>query len=258
MAKKRNLTPIEKIEKLIFLVRGQKIMLSTHLAELYGVESRVLVQAVKRNIERFPEDFMFQLSDGEFENLKSQFVISSWGGMRRAKPYAFTEQGVAMLSSVLRSKRAVLVNIEIMRSFVKLREMLATHKDLDRKLTKLERKYDDQFKVVFEVIRQLMAPPDKKVKKIGFTVKEKQKAYGKSVKKKKPSTDGSFTPKAKKIWEAIPGIIQFKILNNVWCVHCRKESSIGNLSGKIESGMLVLRGTCTKCGDDVARVIENE
>ena len=258
MAKKRNLTPIEKIEKLIFLVRGQKIMLSTHLAELYGVESRVLVQAVKRNIERFPEDFMFQLSDGEFENLKSQFVISSWGGMRRAKPYAFTEQGVAMLSSVLRSKRAVLVNIEIMRSFVKLREMLATHKDLDRKLTKLERKYDDQFKVVFEVIRQLMAPPDKKVKKIGFTVKEKQKAYGKSVKKKRPSTDGSFTPKAKKIWEAIPGIIQFKILNNVWCVHCRKESSIGNLNGKIESGMLVLRGTCTKCNGEVARVIENE
>jgi hypothetical protein len=258
MAKKRNLTPIEKIEKLIFLVRGQKIMLSTHLAELYGVESRVLVQAVKRNIERFPEDFMFQLSDGEFENLKSQFVISSWGGMRRAKPYAFTEQGVAMLSSVLRSKRAVQVNIEIMRSFVKLRGMLATHKDLDRKLTELERKYDDQFKVVFEVIRQLMAPPDKKVKKIGFTVKEKQKAYNKKVKKKKPSADGSFTPKAKKIWEAIPGDIQFKILNNVWCVHCRKESSIGNLSGKIESGMLVLSGTCTKCGGDVARVIENE
>ena len=106
MAKKRDLTPIEKIEKLIFLVRGQKIMLSTHLAELYSVESRILVQAVKRNIERFPEDFMFQLSDGEFENLKSQFVISSWGGMRRAraKPYAFTEQGVAMLSSVLKSK----------------------------------------------------------------------------------------------------------------------------------------------------------
>ena len=258
MAKKRNLTPIEKIEKLIFLVRGQKIMLSTHLAELYGVESRVLVQAVKRNIERFPEDFMFQLSDGEFENLKSQFVISSWGGMRRAKPYAFTEQGVAMLSSVLRSKRAVQVNIEIMRSFVKLREMLATHKDLDRRLTELERKYDDQFKIVFEAIRQLMTPPDKKVKKIGFTVKEKQKAYAKKAKNKKPSTDGSFTPKAKKIWEAIPGIIQFKILNNVWCVQCRKESSIGNLSGKIESGMLVLRGTCTKCGGGVARVIENE
>jgi phage regulator Rha-like protein len=258
MAKKRNLTPIEKIEKLIFLVRGQKIMLSTHLAELYGVESRVLVQAVKRNIERFPEDFMFQLSDGEFENLKSQFVISSWGGMRRAKPYAFTEQGVAMLSSVLRSKRAVQVNIEIMRSFVKLREMLAAHKELDRKLTELERKYDDQFKIVFEAIHQLMAPPDKPKKEIGYTVKEKQKAYSKKAKNKRPSTDGSFTPKAKKIWEAIPGDIQFKILNNVWCVQCKKESSIGNLSGKIESGMLVLRGTCTKCGGEVARVIENE
>ena len=258
MANKRNLTSKDKIERLIFLVRGQKIMLSTHLAELYGVEARVLVQAVKRNIERFPEDFMFQLNDEEFENLKSQFVISSWGGIRRAKPYAFTEQGVAMLSSVLRSKQAVQVNIEIMRSFVKLREMLATHKDLDRKLTELERKYDDQFKVVFEAIRQLMAPPDKKVKKIGFTVKEKQKAYAKKAKNKKPSTDGSFTPKAKKIWEAIPGDIQFKILNNVWCVHCRKESSIGNLNGKVESGMLVLRGTCTTCGGDVARVIENE
>ena len=258
MAKKRNLTPIEKIEKLIFLVRGQKIMLSTHLAELYGVESRILVQSVKRNIERFPEDFMFQLSDGEFENLKSQFVISSWGGMRRAKPYAFTEQGVAMLSSVLRSKRAVQVNIEIMRSFVKLREMLANHKDFDLKLAELERKYDDQFKIVFEAIRQLMAPPDKKVKKIGFTVKERQKAYVKRAKKNKPSLDGSFTPKAKKIWEAIAGDIQVKILNNVWCAHCRKGSSIGNLTGKIESGMLVLRGTCTKCGGYVARVIEKE
>ena len=111
MTKKRDLTPIEKIEKLIFWVRGQKIMLSTHLAELYGVEPRVLVQAVKRNLDRFPEDFMFQLGDEEFDNLKSQFVISSWGGMRRANPYAFTEQGVAMLSSVLKSKRAVQVNI---------------------------------------------------------------------------------------------------------------------------------------------------
>jgi len=164
---------------LIFLVRGQKIMLSTHLAELYGVESRILVQAVKRNIERFPEDFMFQLSDGEFKNLKSQFVISSWGGLRRAKPYAFAEQGVAMLSSVLRSKQAVQVNIEIMRSFVKLWELLATHKDLNRKLAELERKYDDQFKVVFDAIRALMAPPDKPKKKIGYTVKEKQKKYGK-------------------------------------------------------------------------------
>jgi len=182
MANNRNLTSIEKIEKLIFLVRGQKIMLSTHLAELYGVESRVLVQAVKRNIERFPEDFMFQLSDEEFENLKSQFVISSWGGMRRAKPYAFTEQGVAMLSSVLRSKRAVQVNIEIMRSFVKLREMLTTHEDLKRKIESMEKKYDEQFQIVFEAIKQLLTEEDKPKKKIGYTVKEKQKAYAKKLK----------------------------------------------------------------------------
>ncbi len=184
MTKKRNRTQIEKIEKMIFWVRGQKIMLSTHLAELYGVEPRVLIQAVKRNFERFPEDFMFQLSDEEFDNLKSQIVISSWGGMRRAKPYAFTEQGVAMLSSVLRSKRAVQVNIEIMRTFVRLRKMLAAHRDLERKLKALEQKYDEQFKVVFDAIHALMAPPDTKKKKIGYTVKEKQKKYGKRAKKK--------------------------------------------------------------------------
>ena len=160
--------PIESIESSIFLIRGHKVMLSTHLAALYGVEPRVLVQAVKRNLDRFPADFMFQLTPEEFGNLKSQFVISSWGGLRRAPPYAFTEQGVAMLSSVLRSRRAVRVNIEIMRAFVKLREMLATHKDLARKLEQLERKYDAQFKVVFDAIRQLMAPPQAKGRRIGF------------------------------------------------------------------------------------------
>jgi hypothetical protein len=109
----KSLVPVERIEKTIFLLRGQKVMLSPHLAELYGIEARILVQAVKRNVDRFPEDFMFQLTREEYENLKSQIVISSWGGARRARPYAFTEQGVAMLSSVLRSKRAVQVNIEI-------------------------------------------------------------------------------------------------------------------------------------------------
>ena len=113
MTDKKALIPLERIESRIFLIRGQKVMLSTHLAELYGVEPRVLVQAVKRNIERFPPDFMFQLSEEEFASLKSQFVTSSWGGLRRAAPYAFTEQGVAMLSSVLRSRRAVLVSGEI-------------------------------------------------------------------------------------------------------------------------------------------------
>ena len=145
-------------------------MLSTHLAELYEVEPRALVQAVKRNIERFPPDFMFQLSKVEFENLKSQIVTSNWGGLRRAAPYAFTEQGVAMLSSVLNSRRAVQVNIEIMRAFVRLREIMATHKDLVRRLNEMERKYDAQFRVVFDAIRELMTPPESKKRKIGFLV----------------------------------------------------------------------------------------
>jgi hypothetical protein len=255
------LVPIELIASKIYLMRGIKVMLDRDLAELYGVETRILVQAVKRNIERFPSDFMLQLTKEEFDSLRSQIVISKGKGGRRYLPYVFSEQGVAMLSSVLKSKRAIEVNIAIMRAFVQLRKTLDSHAELARKLADLEKRFeshDEQIQAIFEVIRQLMAPPDKKVKKIGFMVKEKQKAYGKSVKKKKPSTDGSFTPKAKKIWEAIPGIIQFKILNNVCCVQCRKESSIGNLSGKIESGMLVLRGTCTTCGVDVARVIENQ
>ena len=153
-------------------------MLSTHLAELYEVEPRALVQAMKRNIERFPPDFMFQLSKVEFENLKSQIVTSNWGGLRRAAPYAFTEQGVAMLSSVLNSRRAVQVNIEIMRAFVRLREIMATHKDLVRRLNEMEKKYDAQFRVVFDAIRELMAPPDPKKRKIGFLVKERAARYG--------------------------------------------------------------------------------
>ena len=158
----------EVIERKIYIIRGHKVMLSTDLAELYEVEPRVLVQAVKRNIDRFPSDFMFQLNDIEFSNLKSQIVISSWGGLRRANPYAFTEQGVAMLSSILRSKRAIQVNIAIMRAFVKLREMLAAHKDLARKLNAMEKKYDSQFKIVFDAIRQLMTPQEPKRRKIGF------------------------------------------------------------------------------------------
>jgi hypothetical protein len=173
-----NLVRAEIIEKRIFLLRSQKVMLSVHLAGLYQVEPRVLIQAVKRNIDRFLGDFMFQLSKGEFANLKSQFVISSWGGLRRSTPYAFTEQGVAMLSSVLRSKRAIQVNIEIMRAFVKLRQILASHSELARKLETLEKKYDAQFKVVFDAIRQLMEPSEKGPKKIGFQLREKRGAYG--------------------------------------------------------------------------------
>ena len=150
-----------RIEARILVIRGERVMLSTHLGELYDVAPRVLVQAVKRNASRFPDDFMFQLSSEEFRNLKSQIVTSSWGGLRRATPYAFTEQGVAMLSSVLNSERAVQVNVEIMWTFVRLRRILASHKDLARKLEELEQKYDAQFKGVFDAIRQLMAPADK-------------------------------------------------------------------------------------------------
>jgi hypothetical protein len=168
----------ERIERSIFIIRGSRVMLSTHLAALYDVEPRVLVQAVKRNRERFPVDFMFQLTPSEWENLKSQIVISSWGGSRRAAPYAFTEQGIAMLSSVLNSRRAIRVNIEIMRAFVRLRQMLASNAQLARKLADLEKKYDAQFKVVFDAIRQLMAPPELKKRKIGFLVEEKAARYG--------------------------------------------------------------------------------
>ena len=126
------------------------------------------MQTVKRNRERFPADFMFQLTKQEFDRLKSQIVISSWGGLRRAYPYAFTEQGVAMLSSVLRSKRAIQMNIVIMRAFVRLREMIASNKRLARRLNELEKKYDGQFRVVFDAIRQLMESPTPKSRRIGF------------------------------------------------------------------------------------------
>ena len=175
MAKKKvksttNVIPLQSITNSILYIRGQKVILDTDLANLYEVETKVLIQAVKRNIERFPDDFMFQLDKEEFDILRSQTVTSSqWGG-RRYPPYAFTEQGVAMLSSVLRSERAVQVNIEIMRTFVKLREMLASNKDLSVKLKKLEKKYDDQFKIVFDAIRQLMNTDNiKKKRPIGFT-----------------------------------------------------------------------------------------
>jgi len=167
----KSLIPVERIERAIFMFRGQKVMLDGDLALLYGVETRALVQAVKRNAPRFPVDFMFQLSDDEAEFLRSQTVILKKGGRgehRKYSPYAFTEQGVAMLSSVLHSPRAVQVNIEIMRAFVRLRQMLATNADLARKLAALEKKYDAQFKVVFEAIRELMSPPEKPRHRIGF------------------------------------------------------------------------------------------
>ncbi len=169
MSETKALVPLERIEQKILRIRDSNVMLDQDLAELYGVEVRTFNQVVKRNIDRFPEDFMFQLSAEEFSILRSQFVTSrSWGG-RRYPPYAFTEQGVAMLSSVLNSPRAVQVNIAIMRTFVRLRRMLTSHEDLARKINALEAKYDLQFKVVFDAIRKLMEPQPPKRRKIGFT-----------------------------------------------------------------------------------------
>ena len=159
---------LAKIERRIFLVRSQKVMLDFDLAKLYGVETRALKQAVKRNFERFPADFMFELTAAEIKSLVSQTVIPTRGKLGGATPMAFTEQGVAMLSSALRSSRAVQVNIAIMRAFVRLREMLLSNADLARKLADLENKYDAQFKVVFDAIRELMLPPDPPRRKIGF------------------------------------------------------------------------------------------
>ncbi len=168
MKKKKTLpVPEESIEGKIFLIRHKKVMLDRDLAVLYGVETKRLKQQVNRNIERFPDDFMFQLTREEFNILKSQIATSSWGGLRYL-PYAFTEQGVAMLSSVLNSKRAIQVNIQIMRTFTKLREMLLTHKELKQKIESMERKYDYQFKIVFDAIKKLLKPPEKPRGKIGF------------------------------------------------------------------------------------------
>lgn len=161
--------PLERIESKILFLREQRVMLDYDLARLYDVETRVLLQAVKRNLERFPSDFTFQLTREESQNLRSQTVMSSWGGRRRL-PFAFTEQGVAMLSSVLRSTRAVHVNIEIMRAFVRLRRLAASNAELRRKLDELEKKYDAQFTVVFDAIRQLMEPaPVPPKRRIGFS-----------------------------------------------------------------------------------------
>ena len=177
------LVPVERIENSIFFLRGQKVMLDHDLAELYGVQTKALKQAVKRNIDRFPDDFVFLLTDQEFRNLRSQFVTSSrsqWGGPRY-RPMAFTEQGVAMLSSVLRSRRAIRVNIAIMRVCVRLRQMMATQRELASRLKELEGRLDDhdeQIVAIFEAIRQLMTPPEPSRKKIGFEVKEPKAAYG--------------------------------------------------------------------------------
>jgi hypothetical protein len=162
------LIPAERIERAILLIRGQKVMMDADLATMYGVTTGNLNKAVTRNLERFPADFMFQLTKEEADSLRFQSGSSNTRGGRRYAPRVFTEQGVAMLSSVLHSPRAVAVNIEIMRAFVRLREMLASHADLARRLDDLERKYDQQFAVVFQAIRELMKPPTAKPKEIGY------------------------------------------------------------------------------------------
>ena len=173
--------PIEKLTDMIYSIRRQKVMLDRDLAELYGVQTKALKQAVRRNIKRFPSDFMFELTKEEFKDWRSQFVTSSWGGPRYV-PMVFTEQGVAMLSSVLNSERAIQVNIQIMRAFTQLRKMISTHKDLKRKIEAMEKKYDEQFRIVFEAITQLIEDDDNPKKKIGY-IKERRARYGKSRRK---------------------------------------------------------------------------
>jgi len=170
MESKSEIISHDLIENRIFVIRGRKMMLDFHPAELYGIEVKFLKRAVRRNVDRFPHDFMFELTNEEYDVLRSQFGTSSWGG-RRYPPYAFTEQGVAMLSSVLRSQRAVQVNIQIIRTFVKLREIISTHKELAFKLKQLETKverHDEEIQAIFEAIHQLMAPPEKPKRPIGF------------------------------------------------------------------------------------------
>jgi hypothetical protein len=168
----------EVIEKRIFLIRGQRVMLDKDLAEMYGVKAIRLREQVKRNMLRFPDDFMIQLNDEETNWLLSQFAIPSRKHLGGHNPYDFTEQGIAMLSTVLNSERAILVNIAIMRAFVKLREMLASNKELAKRLDDLEKKYDSQFRVVFEAIKQIMTPPEKPKRPIGFRVEEPRVKYG--------------------------------------------------------------------------------
>jgi len=190
MSKDRSLIPLERIERSILLIRGHKVMLDRDLSYLYGVTTKALNQAVKRHKDRFPEDFMFQLTMEEAriwwtetkgDALRSQIVTLKRGQHIKYRPYAFTEHGILMLSSVLNSERAIKVNIEIMRAFVRLRRILASHADLARKLETLEKKYDAQFKVVFDAIRQLMAPqepvPEPPKKRIGFLVEEPYVPY---------------------------------------------------------------------------------
>ena len=171
--------PLESIVSKIIFLRSEKVLLDHDLAELYGVETKQLKRAVRRNIDRFPPDFMFELTKEEYDSLRYQFGTLKRGEHSKYLPMAFTEQGIAMLSSVLKSKSAIEVNIEIMRAFVELRKMISSHADLERKLTALEKKYDKQFKIVFDAIRAFMSPPEKPRKRIGFELRERRAKYRK-------------------------------------------------------------------------------
>ena len=173
----KNIYVPELIARRILVIRGHKVLLGNDLSELYGVEHRVLMQAVKRNFKRFPSDFMFQLTREEWENLKSQFVTSSWGGLRKM-PFAFTEQGVAMLSSVLNSDQAIQVNIQIMRAFTKLRHLVLDNEELRNEIENLRKETEGKFQVVFETLDHLLSEDSQPKKKIGFTAKEKKCEYG--------------------------------------------------------------------------------
>ena len=188
MTDKNLLIPVERVEKTILLVRGQKIIPDADLAKLYGVTTKRLNQQVKRNSDRFPEDFMFRLTQEEKDEVVANCNHLSRLRFSPALPHAFTEHGAIMAASVLNTSRAIEASLFVVRAFVRLRQILATNKELARKLFELEehlKDHDQQIKAIFEAIRQLMAPTDKKVRKIGFTVKEKQKAYGKRTKKSK-------------------------------------------------------------------------
>ena len=169
--------PVENITSLIYQIRGYKVMLDKDLAELYGVETKRLKEQVRRNIERFPEDFMFELSQDEHENLRSQFATSSWGGTRYA-PMAFTEHGVLMLSSVLKSDKAIQVNIQIMRAFTRLRQLVLDSSELRKEIEELRNETENKFQIIFQALDQLISVEETPKKKIGFTAKEKKVGYG--------------------------------------------------------------------------------
>jgi phage regulator Rha-like protein len=176
--KMKEIIPVEKIASKIHLIRNIKVMLDRDLAELYGVETKVLKQTVKRNIDRFPKDFMFEMTKNEFKNLRSQIVTSSWGGTRYL-PMVFTEHGILMLSSVLNSKKAVQVNIQIVRVFTRLKRLLLDNAELRKELEDLKQLSDERFQIVFETLDQLLTKESKPKKKIGYTAKEKISKYGK-------------------------------------------------------------------------------